>query len=102
MGLGRTIALIFTILLVVYVSFLVGPFAGLVVILIITVTLAFVLTRDERRARQRTHSWKPMSLRKFIGLLGIVALLAILYSPSALQLPVKERGTISAQSSTLQ
>ncbi len=102
MRLGRTLVLLFALFLLVYVSFLAGPFAGLLVILIITVTLAFILTREERAARRKFQRWKSMSVRKFIGLLWIVAMLAILYSPSALQLPVQGGNTVTGEGSALQ
>ncbi len=102
MRLSRTLLLLFAIFLVVYVSFLAGPFAGLLVIVIITVTLAFILTREERAARRKFQRWKSLSLRKFTGLLCIVAILAILYSPSAFQLPVQAGKTVTAEGPALQ
>ncbi len=96
----RKVLLVLFILLAVYISFLFGPFVGLAAILLISVTLAQVLTREERAARRKVERWRLMSLRKFLGLLLLVALVAVLYSPSALQLPVNGGGTSHEDSRT--
>ncbi len=88
LGAGRTVLLIFSIFVTVYLTLLLGPIGLLVGILLLSTALVFT-----RHRREQTRPWRPMRLRKFIGLLWLVALVAILYSPSALEIPVNRGGT---------
>jgi hypothetical protein len=103
LGVKRAIIVALTAFVSLYLFLLLGPIVGLLTgILLVSVVLILTRPRKGRAARERLPSWKPMSLRKFIGLLWLVALVAILYSPSALRLPLNGGGTIPASPDALQ
>ena len=77
----RILLLFFEFLLTLFLLPFLGPLALPIGAVIIIAT--FLLTR---RGKERLGLAKPITLRRFLGLLQIVALVAILYSPSALHI----------------
>src|SRR5713226_4871155 len=81
MGVKRILLFVLEALATLYFLSFFGLYGLLIGGIILLVT--FLLTR---RRKQTLGVHKPMTLRRFIGLLEIVALVAILYSPSALRI----------------
>ena len=107
MGVKRILLLVLVGVVTLYLLLLRGLFLGLLIgAPLILATL--ILTRRKKSlvlaqtgsitqtrgwgAKERLPSWKPMRFRRFLGLLWLVALIAILYSPSALQFNISAGG----------